>query len=67
MIVWSVIFVLNVMMQNIKYPFHNYVSHTTGYGIPSASNEIIDENGYILTAGLEKCFNVSTTFYWFPL
>ena len=55
------------MMQNIKYPFHNYVSHTTGYGIPLASNEIIDENGYILTAGLEKCFNVSTTFYWFPL
>ena len=50
----------------IYYPFHNRISHAAGYRVPLASNEIIDENGNIVTAGLD-IFYVLTTFCWFPI
>ena len=65
-IVWSVIFVSDAMRPDIYYPFHNCISHAAGYRVPLASNEIIDENGNIVTAGLD-IFYVLTTFCWFPI
>ena len=51
--------------RRINYPFHNWISYATGYCVPLASNGIIDENGNIVTAGLDKYF--LATFCWFPI